>query len=119
MGRLTRTGLRRLTGSVLGGFVLSLALSLLGAIVHPASATLVCSPSGQLRYVSLDDSPGTPTPMSMGECALCVALLPPPPAAVVPPLPVARRSATVPTEDPRPPQHAAAPPPARGPPLSV
>jgi hypothetical protein len=103
----------------MGGFALSLALSLLGAIVHPASATLVCSPSGQLRYVSLDDAPGSTAPMSMGECALCVALLPPPPAVVEPPLPVARRSATVPDEDPRAPQHAAAPPPARGPPPSV
>lgn len=104
---------------VLASFFLSLALSLLGAIVHPASATLVCSPSGQLRYVSLDDPPGAEAPMAMGECALCAALLPSPPAGVEPPLPVARRSATVPTEDPRAPQHAAAPPPARGPPLSV
>lgn len=113
------SGRRRVTGSVLAAFVLSLALSLLGAIVHPASATLVCSPSGQLRYVSLDDAPAGQTMSAMGECALCVALLPPPPAVVEPPLPVARRSATVPTEDPRAPQHAAAPPPARGPPPSV
>lgn len=104
---------------VLASFVLSLALSLLGAIVHPASATLVCSPSGQLRYVSLDDTPGTEAAMAMGECALCTALLPPPPAVVEPPLPVARRSATIPDEDARAPLHAATPPPARGPPLSV
>ena len=115
MGRLRRSAAR----GVLASFVLSLAMSLLGAIVHPASATLVCSPSGQLRYVALDDSPGTPTPMSMGECALCTALLPPPPAVVEPPLPVARRSATVPADGPRAPLHAAAPPPARGPPLSA
>jgi len=104
---------------VLASFVLSLALSLLGAIVHPASATLVCSPSGQLRYVSLDDQPGGEVPMAMGECALCTALLPPPPAVVEPPLPVARRSANVLDEDARAPLHAATPPPARGPPLSV
>lgn len=104
---------------VLASFVLSLALSLLGAIVHPASATLVCSPSGQLRYVSLDDPPGGEVPMAMGECALCAALLPPPPEAVEPPLPVARRSATAPDEGPRAPLHAATPPPARGPPLSA
>lgn len=104
---------------VLASFVLSLALSLLGAIVHPASATLVCSPSGQLRYVSLDEPPGGETPMAMGECALCAAWLPEPPAPVEPPLPVARRSVADPGDGPHQPQQAAAPPPARGPPISV
>lgn len=112
MGGLSRSSARW----VLAGFVLSLALSLLGAIVHPASATLVCSPSGQLRYVSLDDSTEGLSASAMGECALCTALLPAPPAAVEPPLPVARRTAAAPASEACARRHAAAPPPARGPP---
>lgn len=97
---------------------LAFAAAVLGPVLHPSESTLVCSASGQLRFVPLGDGDASDEapPMTMGDCALCVAALPPALPVATPPLPPApRRVASLHDRVPAgvPP---AAPPPARGPP---
>lgn len=66
----------RLTRTVLVWFMLFMAASVASAIVHPTSTQVVCSGSGVMKIVVIDESGNAEVKLSSAmDCPLCAPLL--------------------------------------------
>ena len=103
----------------LAWFALTLGAAVASPLVHPQSFELICTASGDIRMVALDD--GSPMGHHQLDCPMCLSAGTPPPAAAQPP--AARQLALAHALRPLQAAHIAsvtrAPLPARGPPAKT
>jgi hypothetical protein len=115
-----------LTRLVLAWFALAMGVSIAAPFVHPQSLELVCSSSGEARWVQVgSDTDADTSQDALGashhhiDCALCLSVMAPPPLAL-PGLSTSQQSLSYALQ-PVPAAHVAsatrAPLPARGPPF--